>query len=226
MKRTISRRRVDHPSRFGEVPRKALSSSSARSSDCAESTDRREAASKGVRLEACCDWERHVFSRFVVTRNVVRSLSRTYHCFRVCTTRSVSSRWSEVLRMRLWFVRKGNPPRGCCRRGCLQMPAAPTQFHRRFVSAMQAGFASLPDLIPREDVEKRSATTEIGLMQSTNSDDGPASQGQSLANHLTLLLIGPTTLRTTTAHVLNQVTVVIRSCEPPVFPRVSTIGGR
>lgn len=52
MKRTISRRREDHPSRFGEVPRKALSSSSALSSDCAESTDLREAASRGVRLEA------------------------------------------------------------------------------------------------------------------------------------------------------------------------------
>lgn len=53
MNKTISRRRVDQPSRFGEVPRKAASSSSARSSDRAESIDRREAASKGVRLEAC-----------------------------------------------------------------------------------------------------------------------------------------------------------------------------
>lgn len=53
IKRMISRRRVDQPSRLGEAPRIALSSASACSSDRAESIDRREAASKGVRSEGC-----------------------------------------------------------------------------------------------------------------------------------------------------------------------------
>lgn len=53
IKKIISRRRLDHPwLRSEEVPRMALSSSSASWSERAESTDRRDAASRGVRSEA------------------------------------------------------------------------------------------------------------------------------------------------------------------------------
>lgn len=50
-KRMISRRRDEALVPEGDVPRNALSSASARSSDRAESTDRRPEASRGARSE-------------------------------------------------------------------------------------------------------------------------------------------------------------------------------
>lgn len=50
-KRTTSRIRYAHGWRSGEEPRTRLSSSSARRSDCAESTERRGFARRGVRSE-------------------------------------------------------------------------------------------------------------------------------------------------------------------------------